>query len=85
MSGIKLKIEQLFKASLPVVGTRQYDSSEKARHTIENWNYIKNFPGAQVVSFTMDHLMEIQCQKTIVCEKTDGVRFWLVELMLGHN
>jgi hypothetical protein len=29
--------------------------------------------------------MEIQCSKTIVCEKTDGVRFLMVEVLLGKD
>lgn len=55
----------------------------RIRDRIETWNYEQRFPGAQPVSFGFENLKMIQTTKTIVCEKTDGFRFLLVEVLLG--
>jgi len=39
----------------------------------------ERFPGAQPKSFNEEHIGQIQMEKTIVCEKTDGVRYFLLE------
>ena len=39
------------------------------------------FPGANSISFRDAHMKELNCRKTVVCEKTDGVRFFLCELL----
>jgi hypothetical protein len=39
----------------------------------------RNFPGAQPVSYQQRHQELLQTQQTLVCEKTDGVRFFLLE------
>ena len=40
----------------------------------------ERFPGANSISFMVEHLKEVNCRKTVVCEKTDGVRFFLCEV-----
>ena len=47
---------------------------------IFNSGVIKNFPGANSVSFNNDSMQIIQSRKTVVCEKTDGVRFFFCEV-----
>ena len=37
------------------------------------------FPGAQPVSFQESHCDTLQMHQTLVCEKTDGVRYFLLE------
>ena len=37
------------------------------------------FPGAQPVSFQQDNIYMIQQNKFLVCEKTDGLRYFLIE------
>lgn len=44
------------------------------------WNY-QRFPGANPVSFQYESMYNLQRVETIVCEKTDGVRFFLVEVI----
>ena len=44
-------------------------------------NIPTRFPGANSISFMNEHLMELNCNKTVVCEKTDGVRFFLCEVL----
>ena len=45
-----------------------------------HWNY-KRFPGANPVSFQYESMYNLQRVETIVCEKTDGVRFFLLEVV----
>ena len=40
------------------------------------------FPGANSVTFMVNHINDIQLNKTIVCEKTDGVRYFLIEVVV---
>ena len=59
-----------------------------ARHELEKIsrantdNVLSTFPGANSISFNDSHMTELNCRKTVVCEKTDGVRFFLCELLL---
>lgn len=48
------------------------------RHTDKVHNY---FPGANSISFRDEHMTELNLRKTVVCEKTDGVRYFLCELV----
>ncbi|TNV72920.1 hypothetical protein FGO68_gene2376 [Halteria grandinella] len=41
----------------------------------------KSFPGAQPISFQQQHVFDIQQSDFIVCEKSDGQRYLLVETM----
>ena len=45
-----------------------------------NSGVIRNFPGANSISFDYNNMQTIQSRKTVVCEKTDGVRFFLCEV-----
>jgi len=45
---------------------------------------LSKFPGAQPVSFQAAHADFIQQTQTLVCEKTDGVRFFLIETDSHH-
>ena len=63
-----------------------------AKHEIERisnkntGNASVKFPGANSISFNDEHMRELNCRKTIVCEKTDGVRQFLCELIVvGAN
>lgn len=47
-------------------------------------NAFHNFAGAQPVSFQQQHMDTIQQDQTLVCEKTDGMRFFLVETNDQH-
>ena len=38
------------------------------------------FPGANSISFMEKHMYFLQARKTVVCEKSDGVRFFLCEV-----
>ena len=42
----------------------------------------QSFPGANSITFMSDNIKTIQLKKTIVCEKTDGVRYFLVEVVV---
>ena len=44
-------------------------------------NITQRFPGANSVSFMFEHMKEVNCRKTVVCEKTDGVRYFLCEVL----
>jgi hypothetical protein len=44
-----------------------------------SWDYSK-FPGSQPVSFAQTHMYRLQQSETIVCEKSDGVRYLLCEI-----
>ena len=48
------------------------------RHTDRVREY---FPGANSISFEGKHMTELNLRKTVVCEKTDGVRYFLCELV----
>ena len=50
-----------------------------------NWDFPTRFPGAQPISFEMAQLKLIQMQKTLVCEKSDGVRFLMMEAIVGKD
>ena len=65
----------------------RYDQVDAKRiiDRIETWSYDLKFPGAQPVSFSFDELTVIQSKKSIVCEKTDGFRFLLVEVIRGNQ
>jgi len=58
---------------------------QKAGERISQWNFFEKFPGAQPVSFDFDDIMKIQERKTIVCEKTDGMRYLLCEIAMGDQ
>ena len=45
-------------------------------------NVIDKFPGANSISFNIGHMSELNYKKTVVCEKTDGVRFFLCEVLV---
>ena len=49
----------------------------------ESTNALHKFPGAQPVSFQENHCDMLQDVQTLVCEKTDGVRFFLIETDTG--
>mmetsp|Transcript_43301 Transcript_43301/g.57298 ORF Transcript_43301/g.57298 Transcript_43301/m.57298 type:complete len:89 (+) Transcript_43301:118-384(+) len=44
-------------------------------------NVSQKFPGANSISFNDQHMKELNCRKTVVCEKTDGVRVFLCEFV----
>ncbi|CDW87158.1 mrna capping [Stylonychia lemnae] len=44
---------------------------------LRDWG--KDFPGAQPVSFQQKDVYQLQQNKYIVCEKTDGLRYFLIE------
>lgn len=54
-------------------------------HRLNTWNFEDRFPGAQPISFSHDNLKTIQMNKTLVCEKTDGMRFLLLEVLIGQQ
>ena len=56
--------------------------SEQLRQVIDNMRKSgdpNNLPGAQPVSFQDTHIDTLQLHQTLVCEKTDGVRYFLIE------
>jgi hypothetical protein len=44
-----------------------------------SWDAKQKFPGAQPVSFQEDHIYSLQRGEHVVCEKSDGQRYFLVE------
>lgn len=55
-----------------------------AVNRVEHWDFEQRFPGAQPISFGLDNLKTLQMQKTLVCEKTDGMRFLMLEVLIGR-
>ena len=53
---------------------------EQTKDLFLNAGVVKNFPGANSISFDYSNMQTIQSRKTVVCEKTDGVRFFLCEV-----
>ena len=54
----------------------------KLTHGISYIN--QRFPGANSISFKDEHMSQLNCRKTVVCEKTDGVRYFLCEVIKKH-
>ncbi|KAF0434658.1 mRNA capping enzyme, alpha subunit [Gigaspora margarita] len=46
---------------------------------------VSNFPGAQPVSFTYQHLHELENENYFVCEKSDGIRVLLYLTVDSHT
>jgi len=53
-----------------------------ALHRFQKYNP-NLFPGAQPISFLNKHMYELQRDRYLVCEKTDGMRFFLVKTTTG--
>lgn len=63
-----------------------YDSEEikGILRTMNAWKYKERFPGAQPVSLDMKIVQgQLQQRQTLVCEKTDGMRYLLLEAING--
>lgn len=60
-----------------------YDESElkTCMNKIDSFDYAQKFPGSNPVSFSDVHMYRMQHTQTVVCEKSDGVRFFLCEVM----
>ena len=54
--------------------------SEQTSGNFSDSSVFTNFPGANSISFDYSNMQTIQSRKTVVCEKTDGVRFFLCEV-----
>ena len=59
--------------------------SEQTSGNFSDASVFNNFPGANSISFDCSNMQTIQSRKTVVCEKTDGVRFFLCEVANFHK
>jgi hypothetical protein len=72
------QLEQMSKSELAKYGYK--DEIQDITSKMSNFDF-NNFPGSQPVSFSQEHMMDLQTVETIVCEKSDGVRFFLCEVL----
>jgi hypothetical protein len=87
IASIKTKLSEQFKAAANHIeqsGRYSQDTIVRVVNTIKHWSCEQKFPGAQPISFGLENLMDLQRTKTIVCEKTDGMRFFLLEAVMGE-
>ena len=54
---------------------------EKANKTLAQWQVMNKFPGAQPISFMQEHMFKLQTSEFLVLEKSDGLRYLLVETL----
>jgi hypothetical protein len=52
---------------------------KKANDVLANFKASEKFPGAQPISFQSNHIFTLQNSEFLVCEKSDGQRYFLVE------
>ena len=55
------------------------DKLSKATDRLSEWIVPNNFPGAQPISFMQDHMFQLQTAEYLVLEKSDGIRYLMVE------
>mmetsp|Transcript_18432 Transcript_18432/g.31524 ORF Transcript_18432/g.31524 Transcript_18432/m.31524 type:complete len:247 (+) Transcript_18432:7-747(+) len=93
--GVKIKLRQIFQQSRATLEAILSDPSLLKKYNYDqqllkdicqrNPNYETDFPGAQSVSFHFHHADDLQFNQTLICEKTDGVRFFLLDVELIYN
>ena len=57
----------------------EVDDVHRDYKRFDNFNAFTEFPGAQPISLDKKNLYELQRHQTLVCEKTDGMRYLLAE------